>query len=333
MDQTPPTTSGKTISLTWVYPVAFLLALGVLALGVYLAATGKGWTMAAAGAVSVVGVLLAWPIAVAFCDRGSVKKSLDTAMTPLYERMEQFSVMLNEIQDTQLLSDRAKSVAFREKDREALRRAIQEDIARKDWEGALVLVNEMDTAFGYKQEAERIREDINQRFAEHIRRQIQAGVALIERHTTNQQWAAAFREAERLGQQFPTVEEVGKLPNEIEQKRQGFKQQLLDDYNARIASKDTDGAIAVVRKLDFYLTPDEAAGMQESVRILFKDKINLLRDQLAEAIHASRWNDAHRIADSVVRDFPNTQLAKECREKLESLRRRAGESQSVPAVV
>lgn len=323
----------KPMSLIWVYPVAFVLALGVLALGVYLAATGKGWTMAAAGTIGVLGVLIAWPIAACFSDRGTVACSISGAMTPVYERLEQFSVMLNEIGEQQLLSDRAKSVAYREKDREALRRAIQEDIGRKDWEGALVLVNEMDVAFGYKQEAERIREEINNRFAEHIRRQIQAGVALIDRHTSNQQWAAAFREADRLQQQFPTDEAVRALPNEIEQRRQAFKQKLLDDYNERIAAKDTDGAISVVRKLDFYLTPDEGAGMQESVRNLFKDKINQLRDQLADAIHQSRWTDATRIADLVIHEFPNTQLAKECREKLESLRRRSSEGQSVPASV
>lgn len=333
MEETTQQSARKTISLTWVYPVVFLLALGLLALGVYLAATNKGWTMAAAGALSVVATLLTWPIAVAFTDRGSVKGSVETVLTPVYERLEQFSVMLHEISEQQLLSDRAKSVAYRDKDREALRRAIQEDISRRDWEGALVLVNEMDNALGYKQEAERIREEINQKFSEHIRRQIAAGVALIDRHTSNQQWAAAFREADRLQQQFPTVEDVRALGNEIEQRRQAFKQKLLDDYNDRIAAKDTDGAIAVVRKLDFYLTTEEASGMQESVRNLFKDKINMLRDQLADAIHQSRWSDAHRIADSVVRDFPNTQLAKECREKLESLRKRAGETQAVPAAV
>ncbi len=328
-----PVAADKTVSLTWIYPVVFLLALGLLALGVYLAATNRGWTMLAAGALSVVGVLIAWPIAVAFGSRGQIRQSIELSMTPIHERMEQFSVMLNEIQDTQLLSDRAKSVAYREKDREAVRRAIQEDISRRDWEGALVLVNEMDTAFGYKQEAERIREEINQKFAEHIRRQIAAGVALIDRHTASQQWAAAFREADRLQQQFPTIEEVRSLPSDIELRRQAYKQKLLDDYNDRMAAKDVDGGIAVVRKLDFYLTPEEASGMQESVRNLFKDKINMLRDQLAEAIHQSRWADAHRIAETVVRDFPNTQLAKECREKSESFRRRAGDAAGVAAPV
>ncbi|MBC7784241.1 MAG: hypothetical protein H7144_10405 [Burkholderiales bacterium] len=310
-----------------------ILALALLGTGIYLAARGQGWTMLATGAVSVIAVLIAWPIAKSLGDSGTVCGGITDAMTPVYERLEQFSVMLNELGEQQLLSDRAKSVAYREKDREALRRAIQEDIARRDWEGALVLVNEMDTAFGYKQEAEQIREDINQKFADHIRRQIQAGVALIDRHTSSQQWSAAFREAERLSQQFPTIEEVRSLANEVEQRRQAFKAKLLEDYNDRIAAKDTDGAITVVKKLDFYLTPEEAVGIQESVRNVFKDKINQLRDGLAEAIHQSRWTEAHKIADEVVRDFPNTLLAKECRDKLDSLKRRAQDGQTSTAGV
>jgi hypothetical protein len=319
--------------MTWVYPVAFTLALGLLALGVYLAATHQGWTMAAAGAVSLMAVLISWPIAVCFTDRGVVCNSIDSAMTPVYERLEQFSVMLNEISEQQLLSDRTKSIAYREKDREALRRAIQEDIGKRDWEAALRLVDEMDNAFGYKQEAERIRDEITSKFSEHIRRQIGAGRTLIDRHTSNQQWAAAFREAERLEQQFPTVEDVRSLSNEIEQRRQAFKQRLLDEYNERIAAGDTDGAIGVVRKLDFYLTPEEATGMQESVRNLFKDKLNQLKDQFTDAVHHSKWNDAYRIGDLIVRDFPNTQMAKEVREKLESLKRRAQEGQGHGAPV
>lgn len=320
-------------SLSWMYLVSLVVAFGAIGLGVYLGTKGHGWAMASAGAAGLVVVLAAWPIAHQLSDKGALRTGLDSAMTPVYERLEQFSVMLNEISEQQLLSDRAKTVAFREKDREALRRAIQEDIAKRDWEAALVLVEEMDTKFGYKQEAERIREEINQRFADHIRRQVQAGIALIDRHTANQQWAAAFREAERLEQQFPTNEDVRKLQNEIEQRRQAYKQRLLDEYNDQIARKDIDGAIATVRKLDFYLTPQEGQGMQESVRNLFKEKLAQLKDQFTEAVHQSQWTEAYRIGEIIVRDFPNTQMAREAREKLDSLRQRAQNGVAVPTVV
>src|SRR5690606_23562519 len=80
--------------------------------------------------------------------------------TMLTDRLEQTSIMLNLISEQQLLSDQAKRVAFREKDRDALRRAIQEEIARCDWEAASMLVNDIEEEFGYRQEALRFREEI-----------------------------------------------------------------------------------------------------------------------------------------------------------------------------
>jgi len=274
----------------------------------------------------MIGVLIGWPIAHNLGSRGGVSLAVKGALEPIYERFEQYSIILNEISDQQLLSEQAKSVAYREKDREALRRAIQEDLIKRDWEAALALVDEMDNRFGYKSEAERIRNEINQKFADHIRRQVQAGIAIIDRHTANQQWAAAFREADRLSQQFPVDEQVGQLAGRIEQARQAYKEKLLGEYNDQIAKKEIDGAIATVRKLDFYLTTDEASGMQESVRTLFKDKLNQLRELFTNHVHQSRWAEAHHVGEIIIRDFPNTQMAKEVREKLDSLKKRADET-------
>src|SRR6185295_7427002 len=99
-------------------------------------------------------------------------KQLEEVFTPLNERVEQLSVMLNLISEQQLLSDRAKSVAFREKDREALRRAIQEDIGRQDFEAAITLADEMERVFGYRGEAERLRQQISERKNENVRRAV-----------------------------------------------------------------------------------------------------------------------------------------------------------------
>ncbi|MGN6504770.1 MAG: hypothetical protein ACTHM6_04320 [Tepidisphaeraceae bacterium] len=326
MEETP-TRPVKASSLNWFYPIALLIALGMTGYGVFLLQREHNLTVLAAGALGVIAVLAAWPLAHALSARGTVAGTLGTTLNPVYDRLEQFSVMLNEISEQQLLSDRAKTVAYREKDREALRRAIQEDLAKKDWEAALVLVDEMDNRFGYKQEAERIRESINQQFADHIRRQVQTTREMIDRHVTNEQWAAAQREVQRLQQQFPTLEEPRKLQEQIELRRQEYKQRLLDEYNGQIARKDIDGAIGTVRKLDFYLTSDEGQGMAESVRNLFKEKLNQLKDRFTAAVHRGQWAEAHRVGESIVNDFPNTQMAKEVRDKLESLKQRALEPQ------
>lgn len=315
----------KSPSLAFLYPVALVLALATIGLGAYLVPKNHNWTMVAAGAASLVAVLVAWPIGTAQRDGGTAGGSIETAFAPVHERLEQFSVMLNEISEQQLLSDRAKAVAYREKDREALRRAIAEDIQKRDWEGALVLADEMDTAFGYKQEAERVRENINAQFAEHIRRQVTDTSRVIDRHVQNQQWAAAFREAERLRQQHPVNDQIANLPAEIESRRQQYKASLLESYHDLVARKDVDGAVVALKKLDFYLTAEEAAGMQESARNVFREKMNNLRTQFTLAVQDHKWTDAVRIGDSIVHDFPNTQMAKEVRENLEALRAKANE--------
>src|SRR5205823_1710383 len=136
-----------------------VIALATFAFGVRLAMIGQGWALLAAGAVSLVAVLITLPIALHLSDmsRSALKGQADIC-TLLTDRLQQISVMLNLISEQQLLSDRAKSVAFREKDRDALRRAIQEEIARHDFEAAGALANDIEIVFGLKLEAQAVRE-------------------------------------------------------------------------------------------------------------------------------------------------------------------------------
>ena len=309
------------------YVVALLLAVGLAAFGGYEYHRAHETGLLGLGVLGIVTVLVTWPLAARF---GTIR--VGEALTPVYERLEQFSIILHEMSEQQLLSEQAKTVAYREKDREALRRAIREDLAKKDWEAALALVEEMDNRFGYKQEAEQVRAEINQQFAEHIRRQVHQTRAVIERYTAQQQWAAAQREADRMAEQFPTNGDAAALTTEIEAARQRYKNKLLTDYNDMIAKKDVDGAIATVKQLDFYLTPEEGAGMSDSVRGVFRDKQTQLREALTEFIHRGDWARAHATGEEIVRDFPNTQMAREVKDKLESLKQRAQEAAGTPAV-
>jgi tetratricopeptide (TPR) repeat protein len=323
----------STASFVWVYPVAFVLSLIILAAGVYLVATGKPWTLLAAGCVAVMGVLVSWPLALTIhgnrqCNEDQIK----AALTPINERLEQYSVMLNTISEQQLLSDRAKSVAFREKDRDAVRRALQEEIAKQDWEAALVLVDEMERAYGYRQEADRFRQQINAAHDQFSRRQIADVVAVIDRHTRSEQWQAALREADRLRQMFPNNEQVKNLPVEIEARRQTHKKQLLDSWNEAVNRKDVDGAIEILKKLDLYLTPSEAESIQEQARTIFKQKMENLRTQFSVAVQDHNWQEAIRIGETIMIDFPNTQMAKEVREKMDALRQRANEPNNKTAM-
>jgi hypothetical protein len=311
------------------YAVVLVVALAVFVVGVFLAVqegAQRNWIMLAAGCVGLLLVLTTWPLAIAQgAAHEAITRRTEETMGAVGDRLQAMTVILNEIHEAELLSDRAKSVAYREKDRDALRRAIREDMAKRDWEAALVLANEMESLFGYRQEAMKFREEVYKQQEEVFRRQINDGIAVIERHCKGEAWSDALREAERLMNTFKGDPQVVTLPQEIENRRQAHKAQLMASFQDALNRKDNDGAISLLKKLDLYLTRAEADTMQDTVRNLFKEKINDLRTQFALAVQDHKWGEAVRLGEIIVRDFPNSGIAREVREKLDTLRQRATE--------
>jgi hypothetical protein len=313
-------------AFTWVYAVALALALAVLGVGIYRLTRdgGSDWTMTAAGALALVAVAVTWPITASLGSRSGTGSaaSLDGALTA---RIDQLSTIMNRISEQQLLSDRAKHIAYRDKERDALRRAIQEDIGRQDWDGAMKLADDVEREFGYKAEADRLRAEIRLKCDECARRQLDEGLAAVDKHTRAEQWNNAVREAEKLMSIFPQHDRVKNLPYEIEDRRQNHKRQLLESWHEAVARHDVDGSIEILRQLDTYLTPKEAESLQETARGIFREKLNSLGKQFAVAVQEHRWHDALNVGDQIVRDFPNTRIAQEVREKMDVLRKRATE--------
>ncbi len=320
-------------SFTWVYPIAVVLALGTFAAGLYVAVTGRGLEVLAAGCVSVVLVLVSWPIALLVQGwRGAATGDIERNLAPINERLEQFSVMINLISENQLLSDRAKQIAFREKDRDALRRAIAEEIVKGDWEAGMQLAQEIETVFGSKQEADQFRAQITEKHNEAMRRQINDALAVIDRHVRSEQWHVAFTEAHQLAQRFPNNDQVRNLPQEIESRRQQHKRQLIQSLHDAVSRKDTEAAVEIIKKLDLYLTPAEATEYQEVARQIFKEKINSLRTNFSMAVQDHNWSEAVRLGEIIMRDFPNAQMAKEVHDMIETLRHRAAQPQETANV-
>jgi hypothetical protein len=317
-------------NFNWIYLLATLLALATLGCGIYQTVRfDRGWEMVGAGCVGLIAVLATWPVA--YCmhsSRCAARSERQSVMQPLLERVDQMSILINMISEQQLLSDRAKSVAFRVKDREALRRAISEEVAKQDWEAALVLADEIERGFGYRGEAARVRQEVDQRRREAVQRQINDALGTIDRHTRAEQWSAALRESERLMQMFPENEQVRNLPVEIENRRQAHKRQLLSSWTDAVARHDVDGSIEILKQLDTYLTPAEAESMQETARSVFKEKLNNLGKQFSTAVQDHRWIEAIRLGEQVIREFPNSRIAQEVRDNMDSLRQRATEPAS-----
>jgi hypothetical protein len=309
------------------YPIVTLGALVVFGIGLYvLLLDTKQYTLLAAGCVSLVLIGATWPIAHAITQLAQEASGSQQLMQNMSHRLDQLNTLMVQAGEAQLLSDRAKSVAFREKDRDAIRRAMEEEMSKGEWEAAYALADQFEQAFGSKTEADRFRGEINAKRQEDSMKQINEVAVIIDRFTRTEQWTAAVREAEKLRERFPANEQVRHLPADIEARRQNHKRQLLQSWNEAVARHDVDSSIEILKQLDNYLTPAEADSMQDTARGVFKEKLNNLGAQFAQLIREHKWAEAVRIGEQIQGEFPNSRAAQEVRDKMDMLRQRAGET-------
>ncbi len=233
--------------------------------------------------------------------------------------------LLEQLNESQLLSDRAKGVAFREKERDALRRAIREDLAKQDWEAAYHLIDEMQRAFGYHAEAERLRQEVDQQRNEAIRASMAAEMGLFRELLNTRDWQGALTEAEKLSVRYPDQELASNLRAEVEDAREAYKRNLLGEFKQAIDRSEFDRGVEILKELDMYLTPGEAAGLQEAARGVFKGRLHNLGVQFSMAISERDWSEALTVGRQIVEEFPNSRMAVEVRENLNGLRKRAAE--------
>ena len=322
-------------SYTVVFTTTLIASFAVLGVGIYLATTpAHPVALLCTGFFALLVVGLAWVLSSGITAwRHSAEAERAGYVRSLEGRMQQMAELLSTMSQQMLLSDRAKSVAYRGKDRQALRDAIREEMNVKDWDAALVLANDMEREFGYVQEAAVLRADINNSRTEVVRRQVTEAIAVVEHQVQAEQWTQAVREAERVMQLYPNDPVVQQLPQAIEQRRQGLKRQLRENLDSANSRHDIDGAFETLRRLDPYLTPAEAAAMQETVRGLLKDRINSYKDQITRAIHDKNYPEVVRLGEVVMAEHPNSRLAIEVRDVIENLRSSGTAAPAVPQLV
>lgn len=295
---------------------------------------------AAATVVVLVGlevVLMIWVPIVA----GVVLTLLETRQTVtdlsgrLYRvetLLDDASASLKSVASVASLSDKAKSCIYRDRELEALRETIQHHLMLQDYDAATALIASMEHDFGYAEEARKLRDDVAATRKATVDEKVDSSLRRFQEILDRHDWARAAREAERMMRLMPTNERIAQLPTKIEVARVGHKRQLLQAYGEATRKNDVDRGIELLRQLDLYLTPHEAAALQESARGVFRAKLQNLNLQFTMSVTDQRWADAVTTGEQIVRDFPNSRMAMEVRAKMGLLRTRAAEAATgVPA--
>jgi hypothetical protein len=225
--------------------------------------------------------------------------------------------------DLSSLSDQAKSLIYRDREIEAFRETVQADLTRQDYPAAAEHVEAIEKRFGYAEEAARLRKEIEDSRKASLEEKVEQAIRRLQAIVELCDWARAQRETQRILQMFPDHPKVSALPKLVEEARLQTKRSLLKQYKEAFDKKDVETGVRLVKELDRYLTPQEAAAWAESARDFFHAKLLNLGVQFSIHVADQRWDGALATGEEIMRDFPNTRMALEVKEKIDLLRQRA----------
>lgn len=269
------------------------------------------------------GLSLLWSIVRVIIKLEATTHRMYDVMRDLNASIETHEDSLKTLADNVQLSDAAKAITHREKERTALRLAINEEIIRGDWEAAYALVELLEERHGYKNEAMRLRQEVDMSRDRLRIDALHEAVQQVRTWLAAQHWDRARREMDRLLAEYPNDDQVARLPSEFHKARGDQKRRLLKLWDEAVQRNEVDRGIEILKELDQYLTPSEAAALEESARDVFKAKLSNMGVQFSLAVADQNWSEALSVGEQIMREFPNSRMAKEVHERFHILRQRA----------
>lgn len=280
-------------------------------------------SIAGGGTLIVFTLILNALLSIADKAEGNVSR-INNHLLEIEETLRRIEPLARVASDNSQISDAIRAITHRETEREALRQAIREEMYGGDWEAAAYLIDEVERRFGYKQEAENLRKELSSVREMTIEEKITEAIGHIEKVLAERHWDRGRVEIERMMKLFPRHERVMNLPKELSARREAHKQELLTKWKQAVTRNEIDEGIAILTELDQYLTREEAQGLQDSARDVFKARLLNFGVQFSLAVSEHRWRDALEVGLQLRKEFPNSRMAQEVSQRIETLRVRAG---------
>lgn len=305
-----PTPTSSTQATVWtavIYAAVAIIGLMLIILGI----DRDSDAALHAGFLALLGVAMFVPVvwALRMGSGGSETASLVNAMERLAEE--------------QTLSDDARRVLNRKRERDILCRAIEEDISNQDWDTAAILVKELAERFGYRQEAENFSQRVEQARARTTEIKVTDAVRNLDALIVRQQWDEASAEASRITRVYAESPRVEGLRHRVERARGQFKADLERRFLHAAKDGRIEEAHELLKDLDNYLTEAEAEPYQELARGVIGQARENLGVQFKLAAQDRDWARAAEVGERIIRDFPNTRMAEEIRGIIDGVRDKA----------
>lgn len=265
---------------------------------------------------------------------GSVRWALFGRSAPPSTNLSQNReiTLLESINQRLLLSETAKKISYRSEDMTMLRQTIRDDIRMGEFDAAMVLVAALASTYGQLEEAEAFREEISQARTKEQEAKVAAGISQLEDRLADHDFAAALKEAARLQRLYPDSPAVADLPRRVGIAKEQYKRELERAFLQANEREEVDRALDLMKLLDHLLTPEEAEPYREVARGVIGKKRDNLGVQFKMAVHDREWAQAVVAGEQIIKQFPNTRMADEVRQRIDQLRANAGSPQAAAEV-
>ncbi len=237
--------------------------------------------------------------------------------------LEKISSGLAQINHSTRVSETAKAIAFRDADRQSLREAVFDKLQQQEFSAAEEIINEIAKRPEYKELAEQLRAQTDRYHDATDQERLNQILAHINKLLDDCQWGRAGAQIEGLIKTHPDHEQAKAMRQILLDKKQERKRILLAAWDDAIQSQETDRSLEILKELDQYLTPNEGLALQEAARDAFKNKLHNLGDKFSLEISETRWTNAIQTGQQIIRDFPNSRMAHEIRERIDILKQNA----------
>lgn len=256
--------------------MAALVALTMIAIGVVESQreAGGGEELANLGMLGLIVATSAGAVVLALLGQHRPDARSDTER--IVAQLRQLQQSMDRVSQQAALSDDARRVLNRTKERELLCRAIEEDIRSQDWSAAQVLVTELSSRFGYEQDAEQFRMRIEMARAEGLDQEVNGAIQQLDRLIVQRRWDEALAAADRIAAGFPVSPRVRGLRERVATAKHQYKEELERRFLLSAQADRVDEAMEILTDLDHYLTEQEAEPFREVARgVIGKARENL----------------------------------------------------------
>jgi hypothetical protein len=237
--------------------------------------------------------------------------------------LEKIREIVRQINQATRLSETAKTIAFRDADAQVLREVVFDKLQQKDFDTAYEIIDEIAHRIGNTKLVEELHVQADKyRDSDDMERMLQS-ITHIEKMLEEHQWAKASSQIERLIREYPGQDKAQAMRQRLTDKKEERKKVLLNAWDDAVKRQLTDRSLEILRDLDQYLTPNEGLALQEAARDVFRTKLHNLGVQFSLAISGRQWAKALDTGVEIIRDFPNSRMAEEIREKIDILKTHA----------